>query len=310
LQRKAPLRVFVNSELGERARSILSDFELVGEGTGAEALGSCVAALLWPFRLPDETWTKLSGVRVLQTLSAGVDGVRFDLLPRDAVVLSNAGAYAESVGEHAWSLVLGAAKGLHQRKVRSTPRPLRRRTLLVLGCGAIGCEVARLARVSLSMRTIGVSRSFRHPEYFDEVHPVSELAAVASSADVIVLALPLTVHTRSMLNYDILCSCEDAVIVANVGRGETVDEESMYRILKERPEARYVTDVYWEKDGKESFETRLWDLPNFAGTLHTAGMGGGRESLEKVIEMAARNLREYLREGKASNLIDKSEYSR
>ena len=303
-------RVFVNDELGGIARKIFSGFDIVAPEADSISLGACTAAMVWPFRVPPETWSSLRGVRVVQTLTAGADGVRYDLIPREAVVLSNAGAYSDSVGEHAWGLLLGAAKGLHLRKVRSTPRLLRGRTLLVVGCGAIGSEVARLARVSLAMRIIGVSRSFKHPEFFDERYPTPELARVVGSAEAILLALPLTINTRSLFDYNLLSRTRDSVIIANVGRGETVDEGAMYRFLAERPESRYVTDVYWEATGRESYETSLWNLPNFLGTIHSAGFGGGRESMDKVKERAARNLVRYLLEGRADNMVDKSEYER
>jgi D-3-phosphoglycerate dehydrogenase len=195
---------------------------------------------------------------------------------------------------------------MHVRNVRTTPITLRRKTLLVLGCGAIGSEVARLAK-SIDMRTIGVSRSFRLPEFFDERHPLPSLEERVRAADAIVDALPLTKKTRGVVSYEILSKAKEAAILVNVGRGETVDEEGVLRWLKERPESRFATDVYWTREGRESFATRAWDLTNFAGTLHNSGVPLG-EDLSTVKAAAAKNVKRYFENESAMNRVDVDEY--
>lgn len=243
---------------------------------------------------------------MVQTLSAGVDGLDFESLPKNVEVFSNAGAFSESVAEHAWGLLLGVAKGLHARNKKTTPRKLRGKTLLVVGCGAIGSEVARLSK-SLNMRTVGVSRSFRIPGYFDERRSMAELSSEVANADAIVVALPITKSTRAIINHDILKRAKDTAILVDVGRGETVSEEGVIKWLSERPESRFATDVYWFKDGKESFATRAWDLANFTGTLHTSGLPLG-EDLEEQEAAAARNVKEFFENGTPVNRIEVSEY--
>jgi D-3-phosphoglycerate dehydrogenase len=303
-------KIFVNDTLGAEARRILADFDVYENEADAETLSRCVAALVWPFRMPAEKLVKMTRLRAVQTMSAGVDTLRFASIPAKVAIFSNAGAYAETVGEHAWSLALGAAKGNFLRNIKVVPRVLRDGTLLVLGCGAIGCEVARLARVSLSMRTVGVSRSFTVPGLFDATHSLSQLPDVVGLADLIVITLPLTVTTRALVNYDLLRRTKEAVVIVNVGRGDVVEENSMLRILRERPETRYATDVFPEKEGREVFDTTLWTLPNFSGTLHTAGSSGGREAIERVQARAAENLRSFLTRGEAANRVDVAEYVR
>lgn len=301
-------KVFVNDHLGDAARKILADFDVIELTADAKSLGECVAAIVWPFRLGGDTLRKMKSLKVVQTLSAGVDTLNFAAIPKGVAIFSNAGAYTEAVAEHAWGLALGAAKGLGVRNARVTPRLLRNGTLLVLGCGAIGSEVARLARVSLYMRTVGISRSFKSPEFFDERHQLAELPDVIGGGDVVVNTLPLTLETRSLLGYEVLRRAKQTVVITNVGRGMTVDEQAMLRLLRERPETRYATDVYWTREGREVFETTLWELPNFCGTQHVAGLAGGEEYLARVQAAAAENLARFLKDGRASNRVDLSEY--
>lgn len=243
---------------------------------------------------------------MVQTLSAGADGLDFASIPRGAQVFSNAGAFTDSVGEHAWGLLLGTAKGMHLRNQRAAPRTLRDKTLLVVGCGAIGSEVARLSK-SLGMKTVGVSRSFKSPELFEERHPLSSLPEVIGSADATVVTLPLTNRTRGTFGYELLSKSKDAAIVVNIGRGETFDEDGTLRWLRERPESRFATDVFWKKGEKEDFSTPGWELMNFAGTLHNSGLPLG-EDLTKAKVAAARNVKLFFETGDAMNLVDVSEY--
>lgn len=302
----ARVALLVTDTLPAEARGLLSRFEVLESSADDAALERCEGLLCFPGRVKGETLRKMKNLRMVQTLSAGVDGLDFGALPPEAQVFSNAGAFTESVGEHAWGLLLGVAKGIHLRNIRTTPRTLRGKTLLVIGCGAIGSEVARLSK-SLSMRTMGASRSFKSPELYDETHPVSDLPAVIGGADAIVITLPLTNNTRGLLSYELLSRAKEAAMVVNIGRGETVDEQGLIRWLKERPESRFATDVYWKVDGREQFSTPAWDLPNFAGSLHNSGVPLG-EDLAKVKVEAALNVKRFFETGNAINHVDLSEY--
>ena len=298
--------ILVTDALPREAKDALSVFDLYEPTSDEAAVKRCRGLLCWPARTKSELFRRMENLEAVQTFSAGVDGLDFRSLRRGVQVFSTAGAYAESVGEHAWGVLLGVAKGVHLRNRKAAPRTLRGKTLVVLGAGAIGSEVARLSR-SLGMRTVGVSRSFRAPELFEEKRPLSELRDVIGSADAVVVSLPSTNGTQGALTYDILSRAKETVVVVNVGRGEIVDEGGLMRWLKERPESRYATDVFWAKGGKEDFDTPAWELPNFAGTLHDAGLPFG-EDLSKAKAAAARNIRRHFETGDALNRVDPSEY--
>jgi D-3-phosphoglycerate dehydrogenase / 2-oxoglutarate reductase len=298
--------IFVNATLPDQARSVLAGFDLFEREADDATLARCQVLMAWPTRAGRELLGKMRSLVMVQALSAGVDGLDFASLPPGTRVYSNAGAYTDSVAEHAWGLLLGAAKGLHARRQRVVPRRLRDRTLLVVGCGAIGSEIARLAR-SLGMNTVGVSRSFKVPDFFDERHGTGDLRKAIGAADAIAIALPLTKRTVGLIDYDTLMLSNESVTVVNVGRGDTVSEEGLIRWLRERPESRYTTDVFWKRDGKETFDTEAWNLPNFSGTLHVSGVPLG-DRLEHPMVEAAVNVRRFLETGDALNRVDPAEY--
>jgi len=260
----------------------------------------------WPHRVKKDLLEKLGSLKMIQSLAAGVDGLDFADIPHRVRVFSNAGSYTDSVAEHAWGLLLGVAKGVHARKTRTVPRKLRGKKLLIVGCGAIGSGVAGLAR-SLEMRTMGVSRSFKVPGNFDEMHPLSYLDEALAAADAIVVALPLTKGTRGLLGEVALSKTKEGAILVNVGRGETVDEHALVSWLRKRPESRYATDVFWTAKGRETFDTEAWELLNFAGTLHISGLPQG-ETLASAKFQAAKNVSLFLEGRVARNEVDKTEY--
>jgi D-3-phosphoglycerate dehydrogenase len=302
----AKTAVFVTESLPAEARKVLSGYDVFEQTATDAELERCAGLICWPSRAKKDLLVKMKNLRAVQTMSAGVDVLDFAVLPAQVEVFSNAGAFTDNVAEHAWGLLLGVAKGIHVRNLRTTPRRLRGKTLLVIGCGGIGSEVARLSK-SLGMWTVGVSRSFRVPEVFDEKLPLSALRERIPGADAILLALPLTKETRRLVTYDLLARAKADAIVVNVGRGELTDEEGVIRWLSERPDSRYATDVFWFKDGKESFTTRAWNLPNFAGTLHISAVPLGEDHVGAKVA-AVKNLKKFFETGKAENRVDRDEY--
>jgi D-3-phosphoglycerate dehydrogenase len=296
----------VTDSLPEQARSVLSDFDIFETKAPDEDLARCEALICWPSKAKRDLLERMGNLKMIQTLSAGVEILDFAAIPSQVQIFSNAGAYTENVAEHVWGVLLGVAKGIHVRNLKTTPRRLRGKTLVVVGCGAIGSEVARLAK-SIDMTVVGVSRSFRSPELYQERLPLTRLSDAVAGADAVVITLPLTRKTLGVVDYNALSGTKDTVIVVNVGRGETVSEEGLIRWLKERPESRYATDVFWFRNGGESFDTGPWDLPNFAGTLHVSGVPLGEDLAEAKVA-AAQNVKRFFKTGSALNLVDVGEY--
>jgi len=298
--------IFVNDRVPAEAKEILAGFDVFEVEANDSVLAECEVLMAWPSRLKPGLISKMWRLRMIQTLTAGAHSLPLGEIRDNVKVFSNAGAFTEPVAEHAWGLLLGMAKGVQARNQRMIPRKLRGKTLLVVGGGEIGSEVARLAR-SLEMRIMGVSRTFKHPELFDERHPPHSLKEAIGLADAVVLALPLNRETRDLIDGDTLMRSKESVIIVNVGRGESVREGDLVSWLGERKESRYATDVFWKKGGKEVFDTRAWEFPNFGGSLHVSGIPLG-ETLLVPFTRAAQNVKTFLEKGDASNRVDVNDY--
>ncbi|HEX4919374.1 MAG TPA: NAD(P)-dependent oxidoreductase, partial [Candidatus Bathyarchaeia archaeon] len=155
--------VYKLSELsGDRPSPQLSDFE-------------CLLVFSWPKELTAEALQKMTRLRFIQSILAGVNHVPFADLASNVTVCSNAGAYSDEVAEYAWGLLLSAAKRIVELHVslRDEKWTLRRtldkgtevsilkgKVLGILGFGGIGTEVARIAR-GFGMHVYAYSRKSR-----------------------------------------------------------------------------------------------------------------------------------------------------
>jgi len=165
-----------------------------------------------PRRLPDVLRDAVrangSRVRWIHSIWAGAgEQVAAAELTREELervaITTSAGVHATPLAEFALLGLLAFAKGLprllcakaDRRWDRYVMDELRDRTLLVLGVGSIGREVARLAG-AFGMHTIGIKRTPGEVAHVDEVHPPERLRELLPHADAVVVTLPSTAATR------------------------------------------------------------------------------------------------------------------
>lgn len=168
---------------------------------------------------------------------------------------------------------------------------LRGCTLLIVGFGKIGAEVARLA-AAFGMRVVAINHAgATQSPYVDEAHPTGELTDWLPRADAIVLTLPLTDETRGLIDASAIARIKPGAIFVNVGRGAVVDEGALVDALREGRLAGAALDVFATEP--LPVESPLWELPNVLLTTHTAALSM-REN-ERIVDLFAENLDRYLR---------------
>jgi phosphoglycerate dehydrogenase-like enzyme len=258
---------------------------------------------------------KHPALRWVHATSAGAgELVRRAGLDRDALervaVTTSSGVHAVPLAEFAVGGLLAIAKDLPgltaAQRARSWPtvrqplRELRGQTLVLVGLGEIGREVARLGK-ALGMRTVGVRRGKGAPPPFtDEVHGADRLPELAGRADAMVVSLPLTGETAGLLDRATIERLPPACIFVNVGRGGVVDESALVDALRERRIAGAVLDVFATEPLPP--DSPLWTLPNVLVSPHGAALS--EHENERIVELFVANLRRYLDGAPLANAVE------
>lgn len=236
-------------------------------------------------------------VKWLQNAFVGTDHPVFTALRNRGVVLTNSAGssgrpIAHSVIMHLLSMcrkVRSFADDQRQHRWRQTDvDDVEGRTVVIIGMGAIGGEVARLAG-ELGMRAIGVRRAARGDETC-ETWPVGRLHEALSLADDVVLAVPLTDDTRLLIGAAQIAAMQAGVHLVNVGRGELVDEPAMIDALRSGHIGAACLDVFTVEPLPT--DSALWDLPNVTITPHSSGSTA--KARERGEQMFDENLARYL----------------
>ena len=221
-------------------------------------------------------------LRLVQLLSAGYDRVDVEAARKAGVpVANNGGANAIAVSEHAILLMLAVLKRLvsfHNDVVAGKWRPsiadppvyeMSGRTLGIVGLGNIGKKVARRAAAfDMRVQYYDIARLTEDQEDALGVRFVL-FTELLRTSDVVTLHVPLDDTTRSMIGAGELAMMKPTAILVNTCRGPVVDEQALYRALKDRQIAAAGLDVM--VDEPPAANHPLFALPNVTLTPHSAG---------------------------------------
>ena len=178
---------------------------------------------------------------------------------------------AEAVMAALLALSFGLPRFLRQQQdacwQKNPWRPLTGRTLVILGTGAVGCEVARLAR-AFGVRTIGLNRTVAPLPHFDAVLPLTELLPSLAEADIVSLHLGLAEETRHIIDGKALRALPAGSLLVNTGRGGLVDEAALVAALRAGRLGGAYLDVFETEPLPP--DSPLWGLDNLILTPHCA----------------------------------------
>src|SRR5438094_10566474 len=194
-------------------------------------------------------------LRVVGRAGVGVDNVDVETATRRGIIVLNApGGNTVSTAEHAFSLLLSAARKIPQADANVRSKnwdkknfegvELYNKTLGVVGMGRIGSELSRRA-IAFGMRVVvydpylSVTRARSL-----QVELVDELGDLLLSADFISLHTPLTSETRHILDASRLRKTKRGVRIINCARGGLIDEAALAQALRDGQVAGAALDVF------------------------------------------------------------------
>ncbi len=160
-------------------------------------------------------------------------------------------------------------------------------TILVLGLGDIGGDYARKVH-ALGAHVIGVRRTNRNkPDYLDEQHTMDDLDTLLGRADIVAMVLPGGSATNHIMDERRLRLMKKGAYLINVGRGNAIDPDGLYKVLKDGHLGGCGLDV--TEPEPLPADSPLWELENLVITPHVAGnfflrrhLSGSSGSREKI----------------------------
>jgi phosphoglycerate dehydrogenase-like enzyme len=298
-----------------------------------EAADYARAEILYAGAPPRELW-RAPRLRWVQLHMAGVDGLRGHPLYTDTALplTTTSGVHAPTIAEYALTMLLALAHRVprmlewqarggwppdEQRWALFVPTELRGATLGIVGYGSIGRELARLAKTALAMTVLACKRDpgqradpgYRLPGTGDPDGTLpdgwfapTELSRMLPRCDAVVLCAPLTAETRGLVGEAALRAMKPSAYLVNVGRGATVDEPALARVLAEGRLAGAAIDVFAEEPPPAGHP--FYRLPNVIVSPHVSGFLPSYD--DRCAELFAENLRRYLAGAPLLNLVDRT----
>ena len=254
----------------------------------------------------------------VQSPAVGVGSLMFPEMLASSVVLTTArGIRARSIAEHVIAMTIALARRLpHAFRAQAARRwaqnelegpdsgvwTLDGRRLGIIGLGAIGTEVAKLAR-PFGVRISAVRRLAQvpPPDGIDEVVGSDQRFDVLVRSDIVVLSMPHTPDTKQIIGRAELARMKRGALLINVARGKLIDDVAVIDALRSGQLGGAALDVFTREPLDPA--SPYWDLPNVIVTPHTSG--AMEDYWTPLVALFSDNLRRFERGEPLRNTVDK-----
>ena len=249
-------------------------------------------------------------LRWAQAMTAGVEGwLALPDLPPALALTCARGTHTDSMPEN----ILGAlfyvakpyAKAVENQKVakwvQAPALPLKDKTLGILGLGAIGQEIARLA-AAFGMRVIGTKRRPAPMANVAQVLPAERTDEVLAQSDFLLLLLPATPETDSFINAERLAKMKPSAWLLNFGRGHLIEDNDLIAAVKAKKIAGAILDVF-RKEPLPA-EHPFWTTEGIVVLPHIGGPHPQRDKF--VARLFVDNLGRFVRGEPLKEVVDRA----
>ena len=204
-------------------------------------------------------------LKIVVRAGAGFDNLDLKACTAHQVVAMNTpGQNANSVAELVFGLLVFGVRNFYNGTGGSE---LKGKKLGILAFGNVGRNVARIAK-GFGM-DIYAYDAFCPAEAIEQagVHAVSSQEEMFDICDIVSLHIPATAETRQSINHDLVGRMKKGGILINTARKEVVDEAGLIRLMEERTDLMYITDIKPDADAEfaEKFAGRYFATPKKMG---------------------------------------------
>ena len=216
-----------------------------------------------------ELIAQMPNLEVVQLLTVGVDAA-LEYVPEHVSLCNAVGVHDASTAELAVALVLASLRGIddfarampHGEWIHDRRSSLVDRNVLIIGAGGVGQAIAHRL-IPFGAEVTLVARSQR-----PGVVASSELPSLLPEADIVVLAVPLNMHTSGLVDESFLSQMREGSLLVNVARGGVVDTQALVRHAQQG-RIRAALDVTDPEPLPP--EHPLWRIPGVLISPHVGG---------------------------------------
>jgi len=199
------------------------------------------------------------------------------------VAMNTPGQNSNAVAELAIGMMIFMARGQFKGVSGSE---LKGKTAGVYGCGNIGRRVARIAQ-GLGMKVVAldpcITKVSMEPYDVKVVQSVDELF---STSDFLSLHIPANDKTKKSVNFDMMNKMPKGATIINTARKEVIDEDGLKKMLEERPDFKYISDIAPANHAElaEKFDLRYYSTPKKQGAeTSEANVNAGVAAAEQIV---------------------------
>lgn len=264
---------------------------------------------------PPNLFRELPALRWVQTPCAGVERYCGDLYASPDVVLSNcSGAFGIAIAEYMLTGILMLMRLMpayaenqqaHMWRCAGSCRSIYGSTITVVGMGDIGTRFAeRVKALGAHVRGVRRNAAAPAPACYDEVYATAQLCDAVRGADAVALCLPGTPQTSGLIDAEVFAAMGPQTILANCGRGYTVDQAALTAALREGRIAGAVLDVFAAEPLPA--DDPLWDMLNVIVTPHISGHDDDPINAASIYAIFRENLTRFIAGQPLLHVVDRS----
>lgn len=232
-----------------------------------------------------EVLSTARNLKIVVRAGAGYDNIDLDAATSKGVVVMNTpGQNSNAVAELAFGLMVYAVRNFFNG---TSGTELKGKTLGIHAFGNVGRNVARIAK-GFGMNVLAFD-AYCPAEVIRQagVKPVETVEELYRNSDIVSLHIPATAETLQSINYKLLNLMPKGAILVNTARKEVIHEEELIRLMSDRPDFKYVTDIMPKSDMKmhELFEERYFSTPKKMGAQTAeANINAGIAAANQIVD--------------------------
>ena len=232
-------------------------------------------------------------LKIVVRAGAGYDNIDLAAATAHNVVAENTpGQNANAVAELVMGLLVFAVRNFYNGKSGSE---LINKKLGLLAFGNVGRNVARIAK-GFGMDVYAFD-AFCPPEAIKDagVNPVANRDALFEICDIVSLHIPATSETIKSINADVVGKLKKNGILLNTARKEVIDEAGLLKLMAERTDLKYITDIIPDADADfKAFEGRYFATPKKMGAQTAeANINAGLAAARQIVDFFATGNRKF-----------------